>query len=119
MSGKSFLVSTSGDRQVLTIPEANAEHGGIVECVAENEAGKCRCVSSLKIKGIWHIAYVYDYDYYYKFNLITQSKTPSKIFYLIISLNAPNEYVIVALGYKDYKLFLSQSYTKDVWVTVF
>ncbi|CAH1708708.1 unnamed protein product [Aphis gossypii] len=50
VSGKSFLVSTSGDRQVLTIPEVNAEHGGTVECVAENEAGKCRCVSSLKIK---------------------------------------------------------------------
>ncbi|XP_026815441.1 muscle M-line assembly protein unc-89 isoform X4 [Rhopalosiphum maidis] len=50
VSGKSFLVSTSGDRQVLTIPEVNTEHDGIVECVAENEAGKCRCVSSLKIK---------------------------------------------------------------------
>ncbi|CAI6344104.1 unnamed protein product [Macrosiphum euphorbiae] len=50
VSGKSFLVSTSGDRQVLTIPEANTGHGGIVECVAENEAGKCKCVSSLKIK---------------------------------------------------------------------
>ncbi|XP_025203968.1 titin isoform X3 [Melanaphis sacchari] len=50
VSGKSFLVSTSGDRQVLTIPEVNAEHCGIIECVAENEAGKCKCVSSLKVK---------------------------------------------------------------------
>ncbi|KAL4132316.1 hypothetical protein QTP88_009488 [Uroleucon formosanum] len=50
VSGKSFLVSTSGDRQVLTIPKVDVGHGGIVECVAENEAGKCKCVSSLKIK---------------------------------------------------------------------
>lgn len=54
MSGKSFLVSTSGDRQVLTIPEVGAEHNnGTVECVAENEVGKCSCACSLKIiKGI-------------------------------------------------------------------
>lgn len=52
MSGKSFLVSTSGDRQVLTIPEIEVEHdNGIIECIAENEVGKCSCVASLKIKG--------------------------------------------------------------------
>lgn len=51
VSGKSFLVSTSGDRQVLTIPEASIEHNGIIECVTENDIGKCSCVSSLKIKG--------------------------------------------------------------------
>lgn len=51
VSGKSFLVSTSGDRQVLTIPEVSVEHNGIIECVTENEVGKCSCISSLKIKG--------------------------------------------------------------------
>lgn len=53
VSGKSFLVSTSGGRQVLTVPEASAEqHGaGTVECVAENEAGKCGCAATIEIKG--------------------------------------------------------------------
>ncbi|XP_050539074.1 muscle M-line assembly protein unc-89 isoform X2 [Daktulosphaira vitifoliae] len=50
VSGKSFLVSISGDRQVLTIPATEFEHNGLIECIAENEAGKCSCISQLKIK---------------------------------------------------------------------
>lgn len=39
---------------MLTIPEVGTEHdNGTVECVAENEVGKCSCACSLKIiKGI-------------------------------------------------------------------
>ncbi|XP_057334956.1 titin isoform X6 [Microplitis mediator] len=49
--GKSFLVSVSGDRQVLTIPETSQEHVGFISCVAENTAGKATCTTQLDVKG--------------------------------------------------------------------
>lgn len=49
--GKSFLVSVSGDRQVLTIPEASKEHVGSISCVAENSAGRATCTAQLDVKG--------------------------------------------------------------------
>ncbi|XP_044588390.1 uncharacterized protein LOC123267682 isoform X4 [Cotesia glomerata] len=49
--GKSFLVSVSGDRQVLTIPETNQEHVGFISCVAENTKGKATCTTQLDVKG--------------------------------------------------------------------
>ncbi|XP_043502049.1 muscle M-line assembly protein unc-89 isoform X6 [Polistes fuscatus] len=47
--GKDFLVSVSGDRQVLTIPETGSSHAGTISCVAENTAGKATCNAKLEI----------------------------------------------------------------------
>ncbi|XP_048515729.1 titin isoform X3 [Athalia rosae] len=49
--GKGFLVSVSGDRQVLTVPEAQEDQNGTVSCVAENIAGKATCTASLEVGG--------------------------------------------------------------------
>lgn len=49
--GKDFLMSRSGDRQVLTIPQVNEETVGKVACVAENDIGKATCVAYLSIVG--------------------------------------------------------------------
>lgn len=50
VSGKDFLVSTSGDRQVLSIPEVKLENQGTVSCVAENEVGKSVCTAQLSVQ---------------------------------------------------------------------
>lgn len=50
VSGKDYLVSTSGDRQVLSIPEVKPEHTGKISCVAENEAGKAVCSAQLSVE---------------------------------------------------------------------
>lgn len=47
--GKQFLISTSGDRQVLSIPEVTRSISGKVACVAENSVGKVTCVAYLNI----------------------------------------------------------------------
>ncbi|XP_051161941.1 muscle M-line assembly protein unc-89 isoform X2 [Leptopilina boulardi] len=47
--GKDFLVSVSGERQVLSIPQAAESHRGIVSCVAENAAGKAICSAQLDV----------------------------------------------------------------------
>ncbi|XP_011705984.1 PREDICTED: uncharacterized protein LOC105461199 isoform X2 [Wasmannia auropunctata] len=47
--GKDFLVSVSGDRQVLTIPEVGDAHAGTISCVAENAAGKAICSAKIEI----------------------------------------------------------------------
>lgn len=47
--GKDFLVSVSGDRQVLTIPEVGDAHVGTISCVAENAAGKAICSAKVEI----------------------------------------------------------------------
>lgn len=49
VSGKDFLVSTSGDRHVLSIPEAKPTSDGVISCVAENEAGKAECSAKLSV----------------------------------------------------------------------
>lgn len=49
VSGKEFLVSTSGDRHVLSIPEATSASDGVITCVAENEAGKAECRAKLSV----------------------------------------------------------------------
>ncbi|XP_070494833.1 titin isoform X6 [Chironomus tepperi] len=50
--GRDFLISTSGDRQVLTIPNVAPETVGKISCIAENEAGKATCVAMLSGSGI-------------------------------------------------------------------
>lgn len=47
--GKEFLVSTSGERQVLSIPEVTRSVTGKVACIAENEIGKATCVAYLNL----------------------------------------------------------------------
>ncbi|XP_031789486.1 uncharacterized protein LOC100679567 isoform X4 [Nasonia vitripennis] len=49
--GKDFLVSVSGDRQVLTIPEVGSVHAGNISCVAENAAGKAVCEAKIEVGG--------------------------------------------------------------------
>ncbi|XP_053952607.1 titin homolog isoform X7 [Anastrepha ludens] len=49
--GHNFLVSTSGDRQVLTIQKASIDTVGKVSCIAENEIGKATCVAFLNLLG--------------------------------------------------------------------
>lgn len=50
ISGKDFLISTSGDRQVLSIPTLKKEHSGTITCVAENEVGKASCAATLNVQ---------------------------------------------------------------------
>lgn len=50
ISGKDFLISTSGDRQVLSIPTLKKEHSGTITCVAENEVGKSSCAAVLTVQ---------------------------------------------------------------------
>ncbi|CRL08293.1 CLUMA_CG021374, isoform B [Clunio marinus] len=52
VQGKDFLVSRSGDRQVLIMPCVTQENVGKITCVAENEAGKATCVAVLTMSGI-------------------------------------------------------------------
>nr|CAI5864924.1 unnamed protein product [Callosobruchus analis] len=52
ISGKDFLISTSGDRQVLSIPSLKKEHSGTVTCVAENETGKASCAANLTVQPV-------------------------------------------------------------------
>uniref|UniRef100_A0A8D8TU96 Muscle M-line assembly protein unc-89 n=1 Tax=Cacopsylla melanoneura TaxID=428564 RepID=A0A8D8TU96_9HEMI len=50
ISGKDFLISTSGARQVLSIPSTSMGlNGGRVSCVAENEAGRTSCSAQLVV----------------------------------------------------------------------
>lgn len=49
VQGRDFLVSTSGERQVLTIPKANHSNMGKISCVAENDAGKAMCVAFVSL----------------------------------------------------------------------
>nr|XP_029725941.1 muscle M-line assembly protein unc-89-like isoform X7 [Aedes albopictus] len=49
VQGHDFLVSTSGDRQVLTIPEVTPELAGKITCFAENEAGNAQCVALVRL----------------------------------------------------------------------
>ncbi|XP_031348623.1 titin isoform X3 [Photinus pyralis] len=50
VSGKAFLVSTSGERQVLTITNLTKENSGTITCIAENEVGKAICTATLSVK---------------------------------------------------------------------
>lgn len=50
VSGKSYLVSTSGDRQVLCIPEVDVQNVGLITCVAKNEVGEACCDAYLQLK---------------------------------------------------------------------
>lgn len=52
ISGKQFLISTSGDRQVLTIPNVTKDLQGTITCVAENEVGKASCASTLTVQSV-------------------------------------------------------------------
>lgn len=52
VSGKDFLVSTAGDRQILAIPEATKATEGTITCVAENEAGKTVCTAKLTVQPV-------------------------------------------------------------------
>uniref|UniRef100_A0A182PH82 Ig-like domain-containing protein n=1 Tax=Anopheles epiroticus TaxID=199890 RepID=A0A182PH82_9DIPT len=49
VQGHDFLVSTSGDRQVLSIPEVRPELTGKITCYAENEAGNAQCVAIVQL----------------------------------------------------------------------
>lgn len=52
VSGKDFLISTSGERQVLTIPKISLQNQGKITCVAENDAGKASCEAVLSVQPI-------------------------------------------------------------------
>lgn len=47
VQGRDFLVSTSGERQVLTIQQVTSQNVGKISCLAENDAGKATCVAFL------------------------------------------------------------------------
>ncbi|XP_046807761.1 uncharacterized protein LOC111679299 isoform X10 [Lucilia cuprina] len=49
--GHNFLVSTSGEREVLTIQKVGPDTVGKVSCVAENDVGKATCVAFLGLVG--------------------------------------------------------------------
>lgn len=52
VSGKDFLPSVSGSRQVLAIPAVLKSHGGgKITCSAENEVGKASCSAFLIVTG--------------------------------------------------------------------
>ncbi|XP_071443400.1 titin isoform X2 [Hetaerina americana] len=50
VSGQGFWISTSGERQVLSIPDAAPELSGKISCIAENEAGKATCTAKLTVE---------------------------------------------------------------------
>ncbi|KAG8223452.1 hypothetical protein J437_LFUL001944, partial [Ladona fulva] len=50
VSGQGFWVSTSGERQVLSIPEAMPNLSGKISCLAENEEGKAICSANLLVE---------------------------------------------------------------------
>lgn len=52
ITGKQFLVSTSGDWQVLSIPILRQEHAGTITCVAENEVGQASCAANLQVQSV-------------------------------------------------------------------
>ncbi|XP_050302710.1 titin-like isoform X2 [Anthonomus grandis grandis] len=56
ISGEGCLISTSGDRQVLSIPNVKPEHQGTITCVAENEEGKATCSASLTVQSSLDLA---------------------------------------------------------------
>lgn len=45
------MVSTSGPRQVLSLPEVSKAHQGTFACVAENDAGRAICQANLRVEG--------------------------------------------------------------------
>ncbi|KAL3275186.1 hypothetical protein HHI36_019955 [Cryptolaemus montrouzieri] len=47
-----FLVSTSGDRQVLSIPNISKDTEGTITCVAENEVGTASCSANLAVHSL-------------------------------------------------------------------
>ncbi|KAK9500897.1 hypothetical protein O3M35_002066 [Rhynocoris fuscipes] len=49
VSGKDFLVSTSGNRQVLSLPRVTKALAGKITCQAENEAGRATCVAIVNV----------------------------------------------------------------------
>lgn len=49
VQGKNFLTSTSGDRQVLTIPSISHETIGKIACTAENDFHRESCSAYLKL----------------------------------------------------------------------
>lgn len=51
VQGKNFLTSTSGDRQVLTVPAVTHDSVGKISCSAENDVGKAACVAYLNLVG--------------------------------------------------------------------
>lgn len=57
--GKDFLVSVSGDRQVLTIPVVGDAHVGTISCVAENAAGRAICSAKVEIGKLIYIFLLY------------------------------------------------------------
>lgn len=50
VQGKNFLVSTSGNRQVLTIPAIDHQTIGKISCVAENDFHRESCSAYLNVK---------------------------------------------------------------------
>ncbi|CAB3388186.1 Hypothetical predicted protein, partial [Cloeon dipterum] len=52
VSGRDFLISTSGQRQVLTIPETRQDLVGMYTCVAENDVGRAMSSARLKVEAI-------------------------------------------------------------------
>ncbi|XP_065160451.1 titin-like isoform X4 [Atheta coriaria] len=56
VAGKDFLISTSGNREVLSINEVTKDHIGKITCVAENEAGQETCSANLEIQPSQDIA---------------------------------------------------------------
>ncbi|XP_046401656.1 titin isoform X2 [Ischnura elegans] len=50
VSGQGFWISTSGERQVLSIPDAEPRLSGKISCIAENEAGKATCCANLIVE---------------------------------------------------------------------
>lgn len=51
VQGKNFLTSTSGDRQVLTVPAVTHDALGKIMCTAENDFGKAACIAYLTLAG--------------------------------------------------------------------
>lgn len=52
INGNNFLVSTSGDRQVLTIPDITKDTEGTITCMAENEVGTASCAAQLTVHSL-------------------------------------------------------------------
>lgn len=106
VSGKNYLVSTSGDRQVLSIPEISLSNQGKITCVAENEVGKASCEAYLSVQPISLVTLPemdkIDHSYSVKREVFVSSSSSSQF---ISSTGAEPQVSVKSMTTQDHKSF--------------
>lgn len=116
VSGKDYLVSTSGDRKVLSIPEVSLSNQGKITCVAENEVGKASCEAILSVQSIAlvtlpdmhsmvHVDHKADQSYSMKREVFVQSSSTSSKFISSSSTGGEPITNVQSVSSQDHKSF--------------